>query len=135
MNQTCQLNVVTGAFGYIGKHIAQRLLAAGKEVRTLTGHPGRPNPFGGRVSVRPFNFENPAELAKSLEGAAVLYNTYWVRFAYGRVTFDGAVRNSRRLILAARDAGVGRIVHISVTNPSADSALAYYRGKAAVEKA
>ena len=63
------MNVVTGAFGYTGKHITQRLLSAGERVRTLTGHPNRPNPFGERVSVVPFNFEDPAELVKSLQGA------------------------------------------------------------------
>ena len=40
------LNVVTGAFGYTGKYIARKLLSTGHEVRTLTGHPGRANPFG-----------------------------------------------------------------------------------------
>ena len=44
-------DVVTGAFGYTGKYITERLLARGRRVRTLTGHSNRPNPFGGRVEV------------------------------------------------------------------------------------
>ncbi len=36
-----ELNVVTGAFSFSGSFIAERLLAEGKAVRTLTGHPGR----------------------------------------------------------------------------------------------
>ncbi len=39
------------------------------------------------------------------------------------------------LFAAAKDAGVGKIVHISITNPSLDSPLPYFRGKAEVESA
>lgn len=127
--------MVTGAFGYTGRHVAARLLDAGKLVRTLTGHPGRPNPFGGRIEVAPFDWVRPRSLARSLEGASVLYNTYWVRFDHDGVTFETAVENSRKLIDAAARAGVGRIVHVSITNPSEDSPFPYFRGKAAVERA
>ncbi len=34
-------DVVTGAFSYSGAAIARELQAAGRRVRTLTGHPGR----------------------------------------------------------------------------------------------
>jgi uncharacterized protein YbjT (DUF2867 family) len=131
----CNLNVVTGAFGYTGRYITQRLLVEGQEVRTLTGHPGRLNLFQDRVSVAPLNFDRPAELAASLRGATTLYNTYWVRFSRGGVSHERAVENSQALIHAARDAGVRRIVHLSVTNPSQGSPLPYFQGKAAVEKA
>ena len=39
------------------------------------------------------------------------------------------------LFEAARKAGVERIVHVSITNPSEDSPLEYFRGKATLEKA
>jgi NADH dehydrogenase len=64
-----------------------------------------------------------------------LINTYWVRFPHGGLNFETAVQNSRMLIKAARDAGVQRIVHVSIANPSLDSPLGYYRGKAQVEQA
>jgi len=130
-----QLNVVTGAFGYTGKYITWRLLSMGKTVRTLTGHPNRENPFGEQVCVSPFNFANPRELTKALRGATTLYNTYWVRFSHGQVTFDKAVENTRTLIRAAEEASVRRIVHVSVTNASEESPLPYFRGKGLVEKA
>ncbi|MEW5763123.1 MAG: NAD(P)H-binding protein [Bacillota bacterium] len=130
-----ELDVVTGAFGYTGKYITRRLLTRGRRVRTLTGHPDRPNPFGERVEVRPFRFDNPAALVESLTGAATLYNTYWVRFPYGPVTYEKAVENTLTLIRAAEEAGVRRIVHISITNASEDSSLPYFRGKGILEKA
>lgn len=129
------MDVVTGAFGYTGSHIAARLLAAGKEVRTVTGHPHRPGPFGGRVRAMPFDFDKPERLVRHLEGADTLYNTYWIRFERGATTFERAVRHSRILVSAARKAGVRRIVHVSITNPSLDSDLPYFRGKAEVERA
>lgn len=130
-----ELNVVTGAFGYTGRYIARRLLAMGKEVRTLTAHPRRHHPFGDAVSVSPLTFDDPAALVRSLRGATTLYNTYWVRFPYGHVTFDTAVANTEVLIRAARDAGVQRIVHVSITRADAGSRLAYFRGKGIVEGA
>ena len=127
------ISVVTGAFGYTGRYIAQRLLDSGQRVRTLTRNPESASPFGHQVERMPLDFGNPGLLAESLHGAEVLYNTYWVRFAHGRVNHDTAVRNSRVLVDAAAAAGVSRIVHISITNASADSPLPYFRGKGLVE--
>jgi NADH dehydrogenase len=128
------LNVVTGAFGYTGKYITRRLLSMGQRVKTLTGHPNRPNPFGDQVSVAPFNFDNPAALVESLRGATILYNTYWVRFPHGRITYEQAVENTKTLFQAAKEAGVRRIVHVSIANPSEESSLSYYQRKAVLEK-
>ena len=133
--KTTMVSVVTGAFGYTGKYITRRLLDAGHRVRTLTGHPERPDPFGERVEVAALDFNDPGGLSRSLEGADALYNTYWVRFPRGRTTFDSAVENSETLFRAAKEAGVRRIVHISITGASPGSNLPYFRGKGQVEEA
>ncbi|RME51199.1 MAG: NAD-dependent epimerase/dehydratase family protein [Caldilineae bacterium] len=129
------LHAVTGAFGYSGQYIARRLLAAGEEVITLTNSLHRPNPFGERVRAYPFHFDNPQKLAKTLEGVSVLYNTYWVRFNHKTFRHADAVANTLTLFAAAKEAGVRRVVHISITNPSEDSPLEYFRGKAQLERA
>jgi uncharacterized protein YbjT (DUF2867 family) len=126
--------VVTGAFSYTGKYITRHLLDRGDEVITLTSHPNRPDPFSGRVKAFPLDFEQENRLVSVLRGADALVNTYWVRFDRGSVTQPGAVENTRTLLRAARSAGVRRVVHISVTNPSPDSHLPYFRGKAANEQ-
>ncbi len=128
-----QKDIVTGAFGFSGKYIAQQLLDRGHKVITLTRSINRDNPFGDRISAVPFSFEKPEELRKNLTGVRVLYNTYWVRFNYGSFTFDRAVRYSKILFDQAVKAGVQRVVHISITNPSLQSDLEYFRGKAEVE--
>lgn len=133
--KTSDLSVVTGALGYTGKYITRLLLSQGKRVRTITGHPDRFNPFGKDLEVAPFSFDNLDALAESLKGATTLYNTYWIRFPHGQTTYEQAVENSRTLIKAAEKAGVQRIVHISITNPSEDSSLPYFSGKALVEQA
>lgn len=130
-----ELHVVTGALSYTGKSITRCLLARGKSVRTLTGHPSRPNPFGSALEIAPLDFDDRKGLVRSLHGAATLYNTYWVRFPRGLSTFEKAVSNTRALLAAAAEAGVRRIVHISVTKPSKDSPLAYFRSKALAELA
>lgn len=130
-----ELHVVTGAFGFTGAQIARRLLGAGIAVRTLTGHPALASPLRGAVEVRPLQFTDARRLAADLSGARVLYNTYWVRFAHGRTTYDSAVENSLALVRAAQEAGVERIVHVSITNPDEASPLRYFRGKALVERA
>jgi len=125
---------VTGAFSYSGKFITKRLLERGEEVITLTGHPNRLDPFGGKVKVYPLDFDE-ASMTRSLQGVDVLVNTYWVRFDKGENTQPRAVENTRKLVNAAKAAGVKRMVHISITNPSAESHLPYFWGKAANEKA
>ncbi len=129
------LQVVTGAFGYSGKYIAARLLEKGCLVRTLTNRSGRFDPFSGRVEASPLNFADFQGLVRSLEGAEVLYNTYWVRFNHRDFGHSEAVENTLRLFEAARAAGVRRVVHVSITNPSEDSPLEYFQGKARLERA
>ncbi len=115
--------------------MARRLLDAGLRVRTLTNSRPKPDPFGGRLEVRPLAFDDPAALAESLRGVRVLHNTYWVRFNHAGFSHQQAVRNTLALFSAAKQAGVERIVHVSIANPSADSPFEYFRCKAALETA
>jgi uncharacterized protein YbjT (DUF2867 family) len=119
-------HIVTGAFSFTGRFIAEELLRRGLSVATLSRRQ--------RLEVHPFNFDRPDELARSLEGADVLHNTYWVRFNHGSDGFDRAIRNTEVLFQAARRAGISKVIHLSVSNPSLESPLPYFRGKAIVEE-
>lgn len=136
---SAEIHVVTGAFGYSGKYIAKRLLDNNYEVKTLTNSFQRANPFGDKVKAFPFHFDNLQLMTEALQGATVLYNTYWVRFNFNdpAIGFKHsiAVENSLKLFAAAKAAGVKRIVHVSITNPSLDSPLEYFHGKAQLEQA
>jgi NADH dehydrogenase len=129
------VDLVTGALSYTGRHIATQLLERHRSVRTLTAHPDRDPELAARLDVRPYRFDDAVALARSLEGVTTLYNTYWVRFQHGETNFDQAIAQSRALFDAARRAGVTRIVHVSITNPSLACDLPYFRGKAHTEQA
>jgi NADH dehydrogenase len=136
--QSDNVHVVTGAYGFSGKYIAKRLLEAGHQVRTLTNSIGRENPFGDKLTAYAFNFDDKDKMIKSLQGGTVLYNNYWVRFNYAdhtSFTYANAVDNSLKLFQAAKEAGIKKIVHVSITNPSEDSPFEYFRGKARLEQA
>ena len=129
------MDVVTGAFSFTGKYIAARLLGLGREVRTLTRHDQSASPFGGSVRAFPLDFADPQGLRDTLRGTDTLYNTYWIRSPRGEVTFDRAIVNTKVLLTAAREAGVRRVVQLSVSNASLFSPLSYFRGKALADEA
>ncbi len=130
-----KIHAVTGAYGYSGRYIASRLLEQGRTVVTLTNSVNRENPFGDKVQALPLTFDQPDKLAAALAGVDVLYNTYWVRFNHRMFTHAQAVANTLVLFEAARRAGVRRVVHVSITNPTEDSPLEYFSGKARLERA
>ena len=135
MSNDTSVDLVTGAFSYSGSYIAERLLGSGRRVRTLTFHPDRAHPLQASVETFAYRFDDPAALTRSLEGVSTLYNTFWVRFDHGQTSFANAIESSRMLFFAANSAGVRRIVHVSIANPSIESPLPYFRGKALVEYA
>lgn len=129
------LHVVTGALGYTGRGVAERLISQGVRLRTLTNSSDRPNPFGAALDIKPLAFHDIDALARSLDGCEVLYNTYWVRFNHRLFNFRQAVDNTRALFAAAKRAGVGRIVHVSILHAREADDLGYYKGKHELELA
>jgi len=122
--------VITGAHSYIGAAVARELAGRGWTIHTLTN---RRTPAAVRhVTSAKLAFD-PDHLVAELHGADVFVNTYWIRLPHGDQDFGMAVANNRMLVEAAARARVGRFVHISVSNASADSPLGYYRGKAEVD--
>jgi uncharacterized protein YbjT (DUF2867 family) len=123
-------DLVTGAYGYTGTYLRRRLESAGHTVRTLTGHA----PANADIAVFPYRFDDPAALDRAFEGVTTFYNTYWARYSPGGTTHSEAVANTEALLAAAARMGVRRVVHVSITNPDAESFYEYYRGKAEVER-
>jgi NADH dehydrogenase len=113
------MHAVTGATSFTGRFIAQRLTEGGHEVRNLT-----------RLALA-----DGDRLATALAGTDTLYNTFWIRFERGPITYDWAIGRSQLLFEAAVRAGVRRVVHLSVINASHDAPTAYFRAKAVVEDA
>src|SRR3954469_81563 len=114
-------DLVTGAFGYTGSRIAERLLASGRQVATLTRRAPGTHPLEGRVIRRPYVFDDES-LRAALTDVDSLYVTYWMRFPRrGGATWPEMVANVGRLATVARDVGVRRLVYVSVSSASASS--------------
>lgn len=126
-------DAVTGATSYTGRFVDQRLVTNGRTVIDLTRDPRDPHPLGDLVSSAALDFDHPDQLVRTLKGTDTLYNTFWIRFERGPITYDWAIDRTRTLFEAARRAGVRRIVNLSVINAARDAPTAYFRAKAAVE--
>lgn len=129
------MDAVTGATSYTGRFIAERLVAGGRSFIDLTRRPSATQPLGAAARSALLEFDHPELLAQTLEGVDTLYNTFWIRFERGPITYPLAIDRSRILFAAAARAGVRRIVHISVINAAPDAPTAYFRAKATVEDA
>jgi uncharacterized protein YbjT (DUF2867 family) len=127
------LDAITGAFGFTGRALAERLLIDGRDLVTLSRRSGDGDPLLDRLRVEPFDTDRPDRLVASLEGVDTLFNTFWIRFPRGAMTYERAVAQSAVLVAAAREAGIRRIVHVSVVNAAPDGPTPYVRAKAALE--
>ncbi len=125
---------LTGAFSYSGRYIAKKLLSKGIKIRALTNHP-KPELFPQHsIPVFPLQFKEEGPLIDFLKGTEVFINTYWIRYPHKEQTHEKAATNIQFLTQCAKRAGIKKIIHLSVSNPSEESALSYYKGKAQAEK-
>jgi len=142
---------ITGAFSYSGRYITELLQRDTniKEIRNLTNHPnrniGKSNHLsqeldGGldknQIKVYPLQFDNHYDLVQSLEGIDVLYCTFWTRFLEDSNPEEQhpALAKVKRLVDAAAEAKVSRLIYISHTQPDPSSEVKYIQGKALAEE-
>jgi len=110
------MNLITGATGLLGSHIAEQLTAAGKPVRVLV-RPTSDTTFLDTLGVEKVtgDITDPASLAPAMEGVETVYHAAaqvgdwgrWEKFV--SVSIDG----TRNMLAAARDAGVKRFLYVS----------------------
>lgn len=132
---------VFGGSGFLGRHLVQRLAAAGAAVRVAVRDVERANFLKvlgdtGQVVPWPADISEPAQVAKALDGAGEAVNLVGILYESGRRTFErihgeGAATVAR----AAKAAGVGSLVQVSAIGADAGSQSAYARTKAAGEAA
>lgn len=113
---TAPLTVVTGATGFLGKRVCAALVARGERVLALGRRfDGFPPLDASLCARREVALEDARALAAAFEGAdfvlhSAAHSTVWGPCAdFLRVNVDG----TRRVLEAARDAGVRRVVHVS----------------------
>ena len=75
-------------------------------------------PLARRSRSSRSTFTRPDQLVEALTGVRRSTTRYWLRFPRGAMSYDRAVEQSVVLLDAARQAGVARLVHVSVVNAS-----------------
>jgi dihydroflavonol-4-reductase len=107
--------LVTGASGFVGWHIARRLIEAEHRVRALARDPGRLRELPEIEPVQG-DLRDPASLRRAVEGCGVVFHAaadyrLWTR--HPEEMFQSNVEGTRALLEAARNAGVERVVYTS----------------------
>ncbi|WP_342250429.1 complex I NDUFA9 subunit family protein [Sphingomonas sp. OTU376] len=132
-----KLVVLIGGGGFVGRYVAQELLAAGARVRIAQRRPRDAwflKPLGdlGQTQFVAADVTRPDSVVAAVAGADAVINLVGVlKGDFDAVNAGGA----RNVAEAARAAGVGTLIHFSALGAEADSASAYGRTKAAGEAA
>ena len=114
---------VTGATGFVGRHVAARLSASGHEVIRLSRRTG--------IDLAS---PDPAVLRGALRGCDAVIHCAGINRELGSQTYDAIhVRGTQALVEAARAAGVGHISVLSFLRARPDGPTAYHRTKWAAE--
>lgn len=120
---------VTGATGFIGTRLVERLVAEGTPVRALVRSPGKLRPrLRDRVELVSGTLEDPMALRRLMEGASMVYHLAGLATAWTRRSEDYFainVQGVRLVLIAAQLAGVSRLVHVSTV-------LTRFRGSVAM---
>lgn len=126
------LIAVTGATGFVGRHLAALLARRGHSVRALVRNPRRADALRNLpVELVAGDLSDPGVLALLVRDASAVVHLVGIIVESGRATFqDVHVEGTRRVLAAARQAGVGRVVHMSAIGArDARAATPYHRTK------
>jgi len=136
-----QVVTVFGGSGFIGRHLVRRLARRGAEVRVAVRDIEAAQYLKtagdvGQIVPWQVNIADPAQVATAVAGADVVVNLVGILYERGQSTFQRVhVDGAANIAKAARDAGVGRLLHMSALGADAKSPSAYGRSKAAGEAA
>jgi uncharacterized protein YbjT (DUF2867 family) len=131
------LIAVSGASGFVGRHVSALLARRGHHVRALVRRDGRRRSSDGLPADRtPGDLADTAALAALTAGADVVVHLVGIIVEVGAATFQGVhVEGTRRLLAAAHAAGVRRFVHMSAVGARDEpGATRYHRTKWCAEE-
>jgi nucleoside-diphosphate-sugar epimerase len=131
--------LVTGATGFTGGHLCQRLVREGACVRALVRDTSRcASLTSAGVELAVGDLRDPASLTRAVQGIDVIYHIagmFRTESVSNRALWEVNVAGTEALLEAAVDARVGRFVHCSsvgvhgeITNPPADEEAPYGPG-------
>jgi NAD(P)H dehydrogenase (quinone) len=111
---------VTGATGEIGRRVAARLAASGERARLLVREASRAPQHDGHAVAEFGGYDDPDGMRRAFDGVSTLL------LVSGREAADRVAQHTRA-VDAARAAGVGRIVYLSVISAAPDATFTFAR--------
>jgi dihydroflavonol-4-reductase len=107
--------LVTGATGFVGWHVARKLVDRGQRVRVLARDPARIRELDGVEPARG-DLRDPDSLARAVAGCGLVFHVaadyrLWTREP--DEMYRSNVDGTRNLLAAAKSAGVERVVYTS----------------------
>jgi uncharacterized protein YbjT (DUF2867 family) len=132
---------VFGGSGFIGRHLIRRLAKTGSVIRVAVRHPShanflRTNGSVGQIVPIAGNVLSDESVAAAVRDADLVINLVGILSETSRASFQAIhVEAPGRIARLAKEAGAGRMVHMSALGADANSASAYARSKAAGEEA
>ena len=127
---------VTGASGFVGSHLVDRLLRDGHEVTVLSHSQRGRVRLDERVRVVSGSVEDPEALTALCAGNEVVFHLVGIIAETRTKTFEKTVVHATRtLVGAALRAKVLKVIYLSAIGASANSATKYYRSKFEAEQA
>ena len=131
MTRQVPVAAVTGASGYLGSQICDTLESGGWQVVRLARSPGR-----SHGQVLPYDLATPvaARVREALRSANVLIHAaYNLSLTSPADIWRVNVEGTRRLLEAAKEAAVGRIIVFSTMSAFAGTSQLYGRAKLDIE--
>jgi len=127
--------LLTGAGGYVGRHLAAELVRRGVAVRGMVRNRQRAATLEKLgVEVVEGDVLRPASLALACDGVETVVHLVGLLREGWRMTFDRlVVEGSRNVIQACRDRRVSRLAYVSALGTHPDSPARYFATKAEVE--
>jgi len=123
--------LVTGGAGFIGSHIASALVAAGARVRVIddlsTGHLENLDEIGGAIDFIQASINDHEAVSSALRDVELVFHEAAIpsvprSIEQPRETHDASVNGTFSLLLAARDAGVQRVIYAASSSAYGDQA-------------
>lgn len=136
-----KLVTVFGGSGFVGRHVVRALAKRGYRVRAAVRRPdlaGHLQPLGvvGQIHAVQANLRYADSVQRAVDGADAVVNLVGILQEQGRQSFDAVQADGARAVaMAAAQAGIGNLVHMSAIGADASSASEYARTKATGEAA
>jgi uncharacterized protein YbjT (DUF2867 family) len=127
---------LTGATGFVGRHLVKRLLVDGHKIRALVNRRSPDSAPESQVVAVTGSIKNNKSLLSAFEGAEVVCHLVGLIAETRTQTFEEIVaQGTANVVKACQESGVRRIIYISAIGTAADAASKYHKTKFDAEQA